>query len=252
MKTLLLYALLSLPLLSYTQYSKNIYSDRPGQAIKAPTLGEKVFQLQMGYNFQKVRITRIITNSTVLRIGLTERIELNGLVDWKVEETRLPNDGIEYNAGISATQFGGRINISRNDEWIPALSFQARLALTGESLPFWRRGLGSELILITANDITDRISFHSNWGIRWLDEETSPIFNYAFNLSFRYSKRLGAFSEVYGSFGNPIPAFDTGLFILVNKDFQFDISSGWQGNGVTADWFLDFGISWRLDWRENK
>ncbi|MEM6799765.1 MAG: transporter [Bacteroidota bacterium] len=250
MKTLLLSILLSLPFLSYSQYSNDIYSDRPGQAIKAPTLGEKVFQLQMGYSFQKIRATRILTNSTVLRIGITDRIELNGLVDWKVEETRFPNDGFEYNAGISNTEFGVKINVLRNDKWIPAVSFQTRLLLPGESLPFQRQGLGADLLLITVNDINENISFHSNWGLKFLDRQTAPTFNYVFNLSYRYSRSIGAFSEVYGNSEDPIPNFGAGLSILANKDLKFDISGAWQGNGVNANWLLGFGISWRFDWRE--
>ncbi|MDW3650123.1 MAG: transporter [Bacteroidia bacterium] len=253
MKTLLQVLALLFPLLSFGQYNQDIQSDRPGKAILGQSPGARVFQLQMGYSFQRIKITGVtthaLTQATVFRVGVTERVELNSRVDWRVEDTTFPTDGVEYKAGISRTQFGTRLSLLQNKGWIPALGLQTGLLLRGESRPYWKRGLGSEFILITGNKISDRISFNTNWGFRKEDEQTPAKFSYVFNLTFFLSKNIGSFAEVYGDFGDANPSFDTGFFCRVNPDFQVDVASGWQGDGMISDWFLNLGLSWRLDWR---
>ena len=257
MKKILVLALALLPMSLFAQYGETIRTARPGQAIGAFALGKKVFQMQTGYNFNEQSFTPYLqeevkilttTNTTVLRLGITEKIELSGLINWQTRSTSL-DDHRSNIGGISDTQIGGRINLLENDGWIPTVGLQARLLLKIDRGIYRREDLGHSFVLATGNRITDRISLATNYGMVWLGDGSSPKNFYVVNVGYSINDKFGTFVEAYGTRTDDSINFDTGLSYLVNKDFQLDISGGWQGDNTVADWFVDFGISWRFDWR---
>lgn len=252
MKKIVILILVFLPLFVFGQYGKTIRTGRPGQAIGGFALGKNVFQLQSGYNFNQVEneTTSVFNtaNTTVLRLGVTERFELSGVVNWQTRKTELDTT-TTFIGGINNTQIGGRVNISKNKGWIPTIGIQGRALLKAQSEPFRREKLGSKFIIATGNRVNDKISIITNWGITWVGNNKKPATSYVVNVSYSVTDKIGTFAEVYGGLNSFSTNFDTGVSYLVNKDFQLDFSIGWQGNDEVIDWFTDFGLSWRLDWR---
>lgn len=253
MKNLLFILILLCPILLYGQFGQTIRTGRPGQAIGAFSLGKKVFQLQTGYTYNKVTDSenelRSNIQSTVLRIGVSERFELSGVINWQSD--RVINDAFKgYLGGVSNTQIGGRINLSKNKGWLPTIGIQGRLLLKAQSNPYQRAKLGSRFVLATGNKIDDKLSVGTNWGVIWKGNGQKPTAFYILNTSYSINDKLGTFAEIYGNLSDFTTNFDSGFAYLVNPNFQLDLSAGWQGRDGRNDWFIDFGFSWRLVWRE--
>lgn len=255
MKNAVLLILTFLPLFAFGQYGKTIRTGRPGQAIGGFALGKDVFQLQSGYNFNQIEkeeasISRT-AHTTILRWGLTEHFELSGVTNWQSDKMNF-DTLTTFIGGISNTQIGGRINISKNKGWLPTIGIQGRVLLKAQSEPYKRKNLGSKFIVATGNALADKISVITNWGMTFAGNNQSPTFSYILNLSYSINNKWGTFAEVYGNLNEFSTNLDAGISYLVNKDFQLDFSTGWQGNNEITDWFTDFGLSWRLDWRKTK
>lgn len=232
-----------------SQYAETITSGRPGQAIGARTLGRRVFQIQSGMFFNRINNggkTNVNIFSNVIRLGVAEHFELNGVLNWQQREF---TDGTAV-GGLSDTQLGGRIHLIKHSGWIPSLDVQARLLLTWQSEVFQRERMGSSFIVATGNQITDRFLLTTNWGLLLEGNGSSGKASFVVNGNYAATKRLGVFAEVYGGFYDFTTFFDGGLSYLVTDDFQLDVSLGWQGQNNVEDWFIDFGISIRTDWRE--
>ena len=246
-------AIMMIPNLSFGQFNETIRSGRPGQSIGPYTVGKKVVQVQSGVNFNQIdnemTETSSFSESTVLRIGVWERFELSGVVNWESNQIRTNGDE-EYEKGISNTQIGGRINILEGKGAIPGIGLQGRALLKAQSQAFKRETTGSQFVLATGNQITDWLSLGTNWGVTWDGNNANPRSLYIVNLSFGLSEKFGGFAEVYGSINELTTNFDGGFSYLVNNDLQLDVSGGWQGSEGVSDWFVDLGVSWRYDWRD--
>lgn len=253
MKKVIVLILMFVPMCLFAQYGETIRTGRPGQAIGGFALGKNVFQMQTGYNFNQIddglneRFTT--SNTTVLRLGVTETFELSGLINWQTDELTNSFD-TQYVGGVSNTQIGGRINLSENNGWLPTIGLQGRVLLKFQSGPYEREDLGSKFILATGSKLTDKVSMVTNWGIVWSGNGGSASTVYVANFSYSINDKFGTFIEMYGGLNDFSSNFDTGLSYLVNKDFQLDVSTGWQGQDGVSDWFIDLGISWRFDWRK--
>ena len=244
--------LAGLPLHAMAQYQETIQSGRPGKNIGGLTLGKQVVQLQTGYTFNQVgegrSATDIHSNTTVLRFGLLEKIELSGLIRWRQDQI----DSDVRRDGISNSQIGGRINLIENQGWLPTIGIQGRALLTAQSKPFRRKNTGSRFILATGNRIDDKLSLVTNWGLGWSgnDNEQEPVYFYNVVLPYHITDKLGTFLEMYGNLNDFTANFDGGFSYLISNDFQLDASAGWQGQNGIANWFVDAGISFRIDWRD--
>jgi len=241
------------PISLFAQYGESIRTGRPGQAIGAYSVGKNVFQVQSGLTYNMVDLksgTEInsFTHSTVLRLGIIEKLEVSGVINW--QKDRISNqEQVEKFGGISNTQIGARYNITENQGAIPAIAVQGRLLLDAQSKDYKRDKFGSKFVLATGNKVNDWLSIVTNFGIVWSGYNQDPTSLYILNFSFGLTEKVGAFAEMYGSFDDANPNFDGGISYLINNDLQLDLSAGWDSNPNISSWFVDGGVSYRLDWR---
>ncbi len=246
------------PIILSAQYGESIRTARPGQAIGAFTLGKNVFQMQNGYGFTYLRNNNLPTaihmnkrfgQNTVLRLGLTEHFEISGVVNWSTQTVKI-DEARSSIGGISGTQIGARYNFTTNDGLLPTLGLQYRALLKLKSAAFQTNNIGSRFILSTGNKLSDNWSFTTNWILTFDGFQNDPDAAYVFNTSYSISDKWSTFFELFGSFNPMLVNFDTGLGYLVNKDFKLDLSAGYYDYDSSLDYFVDFGLSWRFDWRK--
>lgn len=246
--------ILIVPNFLFGQFNETIRSGRPGQGIGAHTIGKKVFQIQSGISYNKVGKEmdeiKSFASNTVLRVGIFEKVELRGIINWQSDKFQI--SGIEeIQKGISNTEIGGRINILESNGAKPGIGIQGSILLKTQGDDFKREKLGSNFILATENNLTDWLSLGTNWGVTWSGNNSGPEYMYTLNFGFGITENFGGFCEIYGSFDDFKANYDAGFSLLVTKDLQLDFSGGWQGDADVSDWFLDFGVSWRWDWRND-
>lgn len=232
----------------WSQSTEPLVTDRPGQAIASQTVGNGALQIQTGANVQGERLpaftTSYLASEFVLRYGLGDRFELNGLFS---HQTPVGNQFISTLQGISNCRLGMRIGILEGKGLIPTLAFQYQLKLRTVSDIFRAPTTASQFIFSSSQSLSEKLTLTTNLGMDWDGFGNSPTGLYVLNLSFPLAPKLGAFVENYGSFGNGFETrFDAGAAYLVNPGLQFDFSLGGGRNDEINDYFIGLGISWRI------
>lgn len=254
---------LVLPFTLLGQYSETITTDRPGQAIGQHGVGKKVVQVQSGFNTNWTRFNqdlskRGLQSNTVLRLGLFEGLEVNGMINYMDEKSN--GFDIDYQAaGISSTEFGTRFNILENRGAVPAVGIQASLLTRLQGKEFKRDKPGTRLMASTGNVLTDWLALTTNLGVEWDGNGNGARSIFVLNLGVSVTDHVGAFVETFGSFNDIDVNFDGGISYLIGRNLLLDLSVGWLGypphpdgadDGRGSDWFIDGGLSFRFDWRD--
>ena len=233
------------------QYSEQIVSGRPGQSINAATVGRGVYQVQTGLNLDWTRAGRgslfDLTETTDIRIGILERLELSALIAGAAEESAVPPAGTRRDRGISDTQVGGRYLFLENEGWRPAIALRGHALLRAQDEAFRRERVGANFILAADWAVTDLLAFTANLSRTWPGDGTRSD-DYVGTLGFNLSDRWSSFVEIYGTLTGVATAnYDGGFAYLVNDNLGLDLSVGWDGDYGERSYFLDFGISFRVD-----
>ncbi|PPK87768.1 outer membrane putative beta-barrel porin/alpha-amylase [Neolewinella xylanilytica] len=233
------------------QYSPTIVSGRPGQSINAATVGRGVYQVQTGLNLDWAREGREnlfdLSEVTDIRVGVFERLELSALIIGEADESTVAPRGTRRDRGISDTQLGGRYLFLENDGWRPAIAVRAHALLRAQDEDFRRERVGANLILAADWAVTDLLAFTANLSRTW-PGDGSRSDDYVATLGFNLSDRWSSFVEVYGTMTGVATAnYDGGFAYLVNDNLGLDLSVGWDGDYGVRSYFLDFGVSFRVD-----
>ncbi len=241
------------PMLLPAQYSPTIASGRPGQAINTQTVGRGVYQVETGLtlgwernNSQKLRD---IAETTILRIGILDRLEVSGAVIGAAVESRALSGRNSWDRGISDTEVGARYSFLDNDGWVPALVVDGAALLRAQDEEFRRDNTGARFIVSADWGLTEATTLTINLNRTWVGDGTAGT-GYAVSLGFSLSDRLGSFVEVYGDLSKPATAyFDGGFAYLIGNHVALDSSVGWEGTDGVPSYYLDFGVSFRIDGR---
>ncbi|WP_116126810.1 transporter [Lewinella sp. IMCC34183] len=244
--------LLLVPGFLAAQYRPTIVTGRPGQAIGGLTVGRQVYQVQTGLNIGWVgddpdRVQNF-TETTVLRVGLLKHLEVSGVLGVSSVESVTPTGRIRER-GISNTQIGARYNFLQNDGWRPSLAFQGRALLTAQDEAFRRDRTGAAFIVSAGWSLTDVVGFTANLNRSWTGNDTRTT-GYVTTLGFSLSDKWSSFVEMYGALSDDFTTnFDGGFAYLVSPNVALDASAGWDGNSKLDSYFVNFGISFRFDGR---
>lgn len=232
------------------QYNKTIRTGRPGQAIGPFTVGKNILQFQQGLEYDNNNTDQ--TNSSymtnhVVRIGITEIIELSALLNYRSDKYSL-NDTLYSSSGLSVIQIGFRVHLSDQKGLRPASGFQARLKMPDVSKTYGAPFIAPILIYVAVWKLPKSTSIISNYILTYNGYNALPTGKYVLNFGFPIHKNLSGFVENYGQYrGDTFETrFDGGLAWLLNNNVQFDLSAGYGVNSVT-DYFISGGISWRLN-----
>ena len=255
MKLLISSCLLLLPLLLAAQYRPTIVTGRPGQSIGGLTVGRQVYQVQTGLNVNWIgedpNKRTNLTETTVLRVGLLDHLEISGVIAGASRET-IANGRSTRDRGISNTQLGLRYNVLQNSGWRPSLAVQGRALLTAQDEAFRREHTGANFIVSAAWSLTSVTGLTVNLNRAWSGNNTRTT-GYVTTLGFALGRNWSSFVEMYGSLSDDFTThFDGGFARLVGDNVLLDVSAGWQGRDGLPDYFLDFGLSFRIDGREDR
>lgn len=257
MRYFLLLFLSVLPLMSQAQYAENIRSGRPGASIGPFTVGKQIFQIQTGGNFAKISYDYYTVSTShvpvVMRFGLWERIEVNGLLAYSKLSQRGENTVTDHNEGLSAAQIGVRVNILDGRGSGLSMGLQSRLKLNVLSEEFDHDRAAVNIILAMSHPLGKKLGVTANLGVDTPGDHASnpyggkPTGLYTLNFGASLSKKILAFVETFGTYRQQEwnTQFDTGLAYLVSPDLQLDASVGYGKNQGVENTFIDFGLSWR-------
>ncbi|WP_027395101.1 transporter [Aquimarina latercula] len=253
MKIILLFICCLISTLGYSQYSEKIVSSRPGKTVNPEVVGSRVFQVQSGINITSIKDDEIDRNSYTLnksiRIGILENFELIGTIDLKTENNTTTSSS--NSSGITNTQLGFKYLVTKAQGQLPFIAVQTEFLLPIKNSIVDRENLGSQLLLISDIEFLEQATFSANIGLLWDGNSTSPSIPFTVQSYFYITDKIGFFYENYGAF-DPFEIYTSiGTSYVLTKNLQLDISSGIEINNQITNWFIETGVSWRIDWRNN-
>jgi hypothetical protein len=222
-----------------------ISSDRPGQAIGADVVAPGVLQVQTGLNAAGTDRDSDLgfTHSTGLRLGLGQRFELNVLTDLGFDQGA-SNDLY----GVRALDFGLRAELT---EWSSGkLTSEATFRSFLGRADLAERNPSARLRLVLSQSLGQTgFALLSNLGFDDSGAGNGLFAIYALNLSFSWGDRGSVFVENYGNTESRqfSTCFDAGIGYLLGPDVQLDLSAGVGRNRGLVEYFVDGGVSFRLD-----
>ncbi|WP_116125758.1 transporter [Lewinella sp. IMCC34183] len=254
MQHVYVFGLLALPALLAGQYSETINSGRPGQSIGAVPVGRDIYQLETGLSINWIgeggNQIADYAETTTIRVGVLERLEVN--VDVSGASVLAPADGPNHrDRGINNTEIGIRYQVFEQRGWRPALAVQGHLLLTAQDEDFRRPRTGSSFTLIADWEFSEALLVTANL-LRSYNGDGTQNTEYVTTLGMELSDRWSTYMEVYGALSETVTAnYDGGFAFLIADDVAADVSAGWQGQDGLNDYFLDFGISFRINGRRS-
>ena len=234
----------------------DIITDRPDQTESAAIVPFNMLQVETGFIYEgdeteMAEFTNTTYNTTLLRYGLFKSTELRVGMEYLDETVKLKPSGPESSAnGFSPLYTGLKVKITEEKGWVPEMAILGSLtwpaAADQELKPAY---VAPAMRLAFAHTLSDKLSLGYNLGTEWDGETPVASYFYSVVLGIGITSSIGAFVETYGSMyenSKHQHKADAGITWLVHKNFQLDLSGGIGLSEISPDYFISFGLSYRI------
>lgn len=233
-----------------------LITDRPDQTESSAVVPLKSLQIETGFMLETdetdlIQETSYAYNTTLLRFGLLENLELRMGLDYLGQKVAIKNtDTTNTISGFSPIYTGFKVKIADEDGWKPEVAFLGGLVLPfTANEKFKPEYTAANIRFAFSHTLSDRFSLGYNLGAEWDGETAIPGYFYSLALGISVSNRLGTFIESYGLIpeeGGSEHLFDAGFTYLVMPNFQLDVSGGIGLNSNAINNFVSLGLTYRL------
>ncbi|MCK0135259.1 transporter [Arenibacter sp. S6351L] len=283
---ILIFGIFTIPLVSFSQYTDVINSNRPGLSVSAYAIGTNVLQAEFGVGYEQQDHTRLATESNILgadlslRYGLLfETLELNYEGTFDHQNKTYTNTGVEIeNTDFSRNRIGLKFLIYdpfKNPEnnkpnlysWkanygfklknlIPAVSVYAGANFVLGDNPFYRGDptVSPRVMLATQSRLTPRFVLISNIAYDRLGTDF-PEWNYTVSLSHAFrDPKWSVFVENQGIKSDRYAdvLLRGGVAHLLGENMQVDMNLGASFKNTPSRIFATMGFSYRIDMHRDK
>lgn len=283
---MLIFGIITIPLVSFSQYTDVINSNRPGLSVSAYAIGTNVLQAEFGVGYEQQDHTRLATESNILgadlslRYGLLfETLELNYEGTFDHQNKTYTNTGVEIkNTDFSRNRIGLKFLIFdpfKNPEnnkpnlysWkanygfklknlIPAISVYAGANFVLGDNPFYRGDptVSPRVMVATQSRLTPRFVLISNIAYDRLGTDF-PEWNYTVSLSHAFrDPKWSVFVENQGIKSDRYAdvLLRGGVAHLLGENMQVDMNLGASFKNTPSRIFATMGFSYRIDMHKDK
>ncbi|MGB0849619.1 MAG: transporter [Bacteroidia bacterium] len=269
-KTLLIvFCLLSIGANAQIETDRPDFTESPNVVPKGALQVETGFILENDYSAEEQRASKVglsernfTMNTTLLRYGLTENIELRLNTSFDVSKVNMMEDmaylgDSTYNPilgdikGFSTSFIGFKTNLLKTDK--VSLGFLGHLYIpqlaSGDYQKVSGQHLAPEFLIPCSIDLTDKWGIAFQYGLTWDGFTPNPTTSYTLALGYGITDELSFYVEPYGFLttnGDELHLLNGGFTYLVNDNFQLDLTGGVGLNEAAPDNFLNFGASFLL------
>ncbi len=242
-----LYFCLMLTIFPLFKSQESIQTDRPDQTESPAITPARFLQIETGFLHEKYnRQAKSASHPTVLwKYGVNEHFELRLITELNTEE-----EESQRISGISPITFGFKASLTEEKVFMPKISFIGHLtASTWGSREFHTTYLAPGFRFLFQHTLSDRLNLGYNLGAEWNGKTPDTTGLYTISTAYSFTEKVGAFLELYGYLSKNSAAdhrFDAGLTYLLNRDLQFDVSSGFGISETAPQYFISGGISCRI------
>jgi len=229
-------------------------TDRPDATESSSIVPRRYLQVESGGYYESFRegnrtLTTYGYNTTLLRYGLLENLELRMGWDYREDHTRVSGIAPRTLRGLSPLLLGVKVAITEEKMGWP------KTALLGHvSLPFFAGSdyrpatTAVDIRFAFSHTLGEKSSLGYNVGAEVGGDD--PQLRYLYSLSYGYAmtSALGFYAELYGDFpehGGADHYWDVGATYLLTHNVQFDAT---LGRSITRgqDLLVSAGISFRI------
>ena len=191
--TKFLFFLLFLTMTVHAQDEVEFVTDRPGYVWGAEVLAHHKLAWENGLCFENTADANTLTlNSTILRYGIFENVELRVGTDFLMTDQGFGFQGI----GISPLTLGVKMMCYEGEGYLPSVGvlaeFQSPHVGSKELLP---SHIAPHCYLLMEEILSDRFSFCWNAGLEWDGESATPTTFLGLGVWFFPIEELGSFVE---------------------------------------------------------
>lgn len=233
----------------------DLITDRP-DATEAPTTVPNGFlQVETGglyesFEDNNTKIERSVYNTTLLRYGILDNLELR--VGWNYEEqtTKINNEQIGDNLnGLSPLLFGMKVAISEEKKGMPEIGLIGHIFLPfSASSDFKPETTSVDFRFAFGHTLSEKSSLAYNIGAQWGDDSSEAAYIYTIAYGYALTNKIGTYVELYGDLPENSKSnhlWDAGFTYLLKPSIQFDVT---VGSSITKgqDILLSAGVSFRI------
>ena len=236
-------------------FCQEISTDRPDQTESPDIVLRNHLQIETGFFYEKdnsnarAKTENYNLPEVLLRYGLLNRLELRFSAFYSREDILTPNGRIR-NTGFQPFEIGSKILFYEGSKFIPKISALTEFALPKTGIDEYRlKHISPSFMMLMSNEISDKFELGYNIGYDWnLDDKTTTGV-YTISLAYSPYEKISTYLESYGFMQNGTSAdfrMDYGITYAFRDNMQFDISSGIGLSDISPDFFIDVGFSLRL------
>lgn len=227
--------------------------DRPGESKTPELVKGNNLQFEVGFMKEKINETQTLYQhpEAILRYGLFNALELRMTLVSQTTKDISNKDNLK---GLAPVYFGLKAKILPENKWLPSIGALAEIGFPSlASGDYFVDGIPFEIRTLFNNNITSRLSLQYNLGVSW-NETNYHVDNkqwmYTLAPTYKITDQFHVFIEEYAFLRNGTSAehyFDGGVQYFLKKNFAFDLSYGVGLSEISSNYFIDGGISYRLN-----
>ena len=249
-------ALLNIILLSFTLHGfsqDQLNPDRPGESKTPELVKGNNLQFEVGFMKEKMNDIQNLYQhpEAVLRYGLFNALELRMRLVSQTIRDKVSKDNLK---GLTPVYFGLKAKILPEYKWLPSIGALAEVGFPSlASGDYFVDGIPFEFRTLFNNNITSKFYIQYNIGVSWNEtnnQKDNKQWMYTFSPSYKITDNFHVFIEEYAFLRNGTGAehyFDGGVQYFLNNNFVIDVASGVGISKISSDYFIEGGISYRLD-----
>ena len=229
------------------QTTEPIQADRPDQTETPSIVPKGMFQVEMGFTFQKneENSTSNSLPSVLWKYGVNENFELRLITEFLSEKI---ND--EKSSGFTPVLIGFKVKLCEEKGIIPKTSFIGHIGLPNAASSRYKTDfVAPEFRFTMQHTLSDKLSLGYNLGCEWDGMTPETTFVYTLTTGYSINKKVGCYAELFGFAPEKDKAnhnFDGGITYLINNNFMVDLSSGIGITENAPDHYIAFGFSFRI------
>ena len=223
-----------------------ITTDRPDQTETPALVPAGMFQVEVGFAFEKDRETESITTPNALwKYGVNENFELRLITEFASVKNRDSTF-----SGLAPILVGFKAKLAEEKGIWPQTSIIAHLQVPDLASKNFKADHYAALFRFTMqHSLSEKLSLSYNLGGEWDGIAPNATFIYTLASGISLTENLGCFIELYGFAPEEESArhsFDAGFTYLLSDNFMIDTSAGFGITQNAPDYFLSAGFSFRL------
>ena len=230
-------------------------TDGPDQTEASSVIPARTVQVETGvvYTVEKtagLRTFALAYPSTLIRIGLLPNLEAR-LIGEYVEEHHSPDSAADLKStrGLGPVAIGTKIYICEEKGLRPETAFLGHLTLSSGSHHYRPNFTSSQFRFSFGHTLSEKLSLGYNFGYEWNGVTPEGAGIYTLVLGYAFTGKWSVYTELFGEkpendhFAHSAAG---GIKYLLAHNWQLDISGAHALNENAPDYYLAFGLRFRL------